>query len=112
MIVQICARTLQEAVLEGKLETSARPLTGGKPVLLRPLHWETDTPVPRMASRCLKLDDWCNVLATSTHRIFVNRNDVEEFLASFMTQDEIYDAVGASARARKRAVEVLPVSTS
>lgn len=111
-IVQICARTFQEAILEGKLQTSARPLAGGEPVTLKPLHWEIDNPVTRMASGCLNLDDWCNVLAAPTHRIFVNRKDFGVFLASLMTQDEIYDAVGGGSRSRESAAETTPASTS
>lgn len=112
VIVQICARTFQEAVLEGKLQTSARPLAGGEPVELKPLHWEIDNPVPRMASGCLNLDDWSNVLAPPTHRIFVNRKDFDAFLATLMTQDEIYEAVGAGARSKRPASELMPATTS
>lgn len=108
-IVQTCARTFQEAVLAGTLQTSARPLDGGEPTALKPLHWEIDNPVPRIASGCLNLEDWSNGLATPTHRIFVDRSDFDTFLASLMTQDEIYDAVG---QARKSFTSAPPPQTS
>lgn len=112
VIVQICARSFQEAVLEGKLQTSARPLAGGEPIALKPLHWEIDNPIPRMASGCLNLNDWCDVLAAPTHRIFVNRKDFDAFLSSLMTQDEIYEAAGASAHPKKPTAETTSATTS
>lgn len=103
-----CALILQEAAVHGRLTTFARPLNGGLPVTLDPVHWEIDDPLPRISTGLMNLSDWTNPRSEPTHRIFVNRNDFRDLMGWFITDDEksaVPTTPKAAAAQRKALVE-------
>lgn len=93
-----CAIEFQEAVVLGKIATSVRAIRGGPPIALSPTHWEIDDPLPRISTGLMNLENWADPAAEPTHRIFVDRRQFKAFISSYMTEDEIWQALSVDDR--------------
>lgn len=80
-LVRLEAEALCHAFAHGHIATYVRPLGGGQVEPLTPASWEIDDPLPRVASGLMNLNDWANADASPTHRIFVDADQFNRWLA-------------------------------
>ena len=80
-LVRADALMLTRQFVLGKIARFARPIGGGDVVDLPPERWEIDDPVPRFATGALNLLAWADPAAPPTHRILVDSNQFDEWLA-------------------------------
>ncbi len=71
-LVRLQAEIITEAFVNGDLPAFARPVGGGSLTPLPRHTWEIDDPLDRYAFAALNLEQWDNVDAEPTHRIFVH----------------------------------------
>ena len=67
----------------GRLATFVSPLGGGEVVPIDADVWEIDDPLPRFATGALNLEQWANPDAPLTHRLFVDTDQFDSWLAGF-----------------------------
>ena len=80
-LVNMDAAFLTGQFLRERIATFARPLGGGEVVAITASMWETDDPLPRMATGAFNLELWAKPDARPTHRIFVDSAGFDEWLA-------------------------------
>ncbi len=66
----------------GRLDTFARPLGGGKVVGIDAGLWELDEPLHRFATGAFNFELWADPEAPLTHRIFVDDVQFDDWLAA------------------------------
>ncbi len=81
-IVRLNAEILAENFIIGDIATFARPINGGTVTLIKPEHWEIDDPLPRFATGAFSQDNWADSTAPLTHRIFVDSQQFDRWLAA------------------------------
>lgn len=100
------AALLSAQFARGGIATFARPLGGGEVVPLEAALWEIDDPLPRMATGAFNLEHWADPDAPSTHRIFVDAADFDQWLAGLkppgvLTNRELEVALDPQLRAAR-----------
>ena len=81
-LVRLEAEHLSRMFVIGRLASFARPLGGGEVTAIAPEYWELDDPLPRFATGALNLEHWADKTAEPTHRIFVDGQQFDRWLAS------------------------------
>ncbi len=81
-LVRLEAELLSRVLANGRLASFARPLGGGEVTAIAPELWELDDTLPRFATGALNMDHWANERAEPTHRIFVDGQQFDSWLAS------------------------------
>ena len=76
-------RFLGHLILEGDIKSYVRPLGGGEIERFPPEKWEIDDFVPRFRRCACDPLNWTDPSAEPTHWVFVNGEDVENFLKSW-----------------------------
>lgn len=76
-------RFLGHLILEGDIKTYVRPMGGGQIESFPPEKWEIDDFAPRFRHCACDPINWMNPSAKPTHWIFVNGEDVENFLKTW-----------------------------
>jgi predicted DNA-binding transcriptional regulator AlpA len=105
-LVRVQAEMLATEFALGAVGTIARPIGGGDRTAIPPVMWELDDPLPRFATGELNLESWTDANAEPTHRIFVNRDQFDQFLVTvgghiYLTSDQVASAVDPHFRARR-----------
>lgn len=105
-MVGLEAEFLAQTFASGRLGTFARPLGGGEVVTLAAHYWNLDDPLPRFATGVLNLEHWSDHDAPPTHRLFVNTEEFEVWLAALKpprapTDREIAEHFDPSLRAAR-----------
>lgn len=109
----ISAEMMLEAFQQGYIDTFARPIGGGDPVIIPPDFWEVDDPLARLATGLFNLSDWSNHQAEPTHRIFVDDKALTAWVGDFYTLDEIDRVLdGKPVRRRPKAAPALSASVA
>ena len=90
-LVSMDAACLTAQFLHGRIATLARPLGGGEVVSIEASLWEIDDPLPRMATGAFNLDQWADPEAEPTHRIFVDSEDFDQWLAGLNSPSRLSD---------------------
>ena len=80
-LVRLEAEHLSRMFANDRLASFARPLGGGDVTAIAPELWEIDDPLPRFATGALNLEHWANESAEPTHRIFVDSQQFDSWLA-------------------------------
>lgn len=78
------ARVLGAAILDGRLQSWARPIGGGPIERLGPAQWEIDDFTPRFATSAINLPEWMNPAAPPTHYVFIDEIQFERFVAEHL----------------------------
>jgi hypothetical protein len=81
-LVRLDAELLARKFVRGEIDTYIRPLRGGDVEQLKAEKWEIDDPLPRFATGALHREDWADPDALPTHRIFVDADQFERWLAA------------------------------
>ena len=81
-LVRLEAEHLSRIFANGRLASFARPLGGGGVTPIASEFWEIDDPLPRFATGALSLERWAEEDAEPTHRIFVDGQQFDGWLAS------------------------------
>ena len=81
-LVRLEAEHLSRIFANGRLASFARPLGGGEVNAIAPELWEIDDPLPRFATGALNTEHWADDSAEPTHRIFVDGQQFDGWLAS------------------------------
>ena len=81
-LVRLEAEHLSRIFANGRLASFARPLGGGEVTAIAPELWELDDTLPRFATGALNLEHWADESAEPTHRIFVDGQQFDSWLAS------------------------------
>ena len=81
-LVRLEAEHLSRMFANGRLASFARPLGGGDVTTIPSEFWELDDPLPRFATGALNLERWAEECAEPTHRIFVDSQQFDGWLAS------------------------------
>ncbi|WP_202391972.1 helix-turn-helix transcriptional regulator [Qipengyuania vulgaris] len=81
-LVRLEAEHLSRMFANGRLTSFARPLGGGEVTTIASEFWELDDPLPRFATGVLNLEQWADEGAEPTHRIFVDGQQFDGWLAS------------------------------
>lgn len=76
-------RFLGHLILEGDIKSYVRPMGGGEIERLPAETWEIDDFVPRFRQSACDPIKWMDPSAEPTHWVFVNGEDVENFLKSW-----------------------------
>ncbi|WP_239806811.1 helix-turn-helix transcriptional regulator [Croceicoccus hydrothermalis] len=105
-LVCIDAETMAEQFIAGRIATFARPLNGGEVTPIDSALWEIDNPLPRFATGTFNLECWMNPQATPTHRIFVDSEQFDDWLAKLkpygpLSNQQIEEATNSQLRARR-----------
>ena len=105
-LVQLDAEHLTRIFAIGRLETFARPLNGGEVVAMASELWELDDPLMRFATGALNLERWADAEAPPTHRIFVDSNQFDQWLAALkplgpLTNRQIEEIIDPQLRAAR-----------
>ena len=79
--IRLEAEAMSDLFISGYITTVVRPLGGGDILPLPPPKWELDDPLPRFATGVLNLERWADHTASPTHRIFLDGNQFDEWLA-------------------------------
>lgn len=80
-LVRLEAEHLSRMFVIGRLASFVRPLGGGEVTAIAPEYWELDDPLPRFATGALSMDHWADESAEPTHRIFVESQEFDSWLA-------------------------------
>ena len=80
-LVRLEADHLSRMFVIGRLASFTRPLGGGEVAAIAPELWEIDDPLPRFATGALNLEHWADNTAEPTHRIFVDGQQFDSWLA-------------------------------
>lgn len=104
------AEHMTRMFVNGRITTFARPLDGGDVVGISPTAWEIDDPLNRFATGALNLDRWWEIESPPTHRIFVDRQQFDEWLAGlkplgFLTSRQVEEIVDPQLRAQRAVAE-------
>ena len=89
--IRLEAETMTEAFISGRMTTYARPLGGGDILLLPAAKWELDDPLPRFATGVLNLERWSDHKASPSHRVFVNSDQFDDWLAGLPDHGPLSD---------------------
>jgi len=81
-LVRLNAEILVGKFIASEIDTFARPMNGGDVTLIKSEHWEIDDPLPRFATGAFNDDNWANPSAPLTHRIFVDGQQFDRWLAA------------------------------
>lgn len=81
-LVRLNAEILAGKFIAGDIETFARPMRGGEIIPIKSEHWEIDDPLPRFATGAFNHDSWADPSAPLTHRIFVEGQQFDRWLAA------------------------------
>jgi predicted DNA-binding transcriptional regulator AlpA len=103
-LVRLNAEYATRMFLAGRIDTFARPIAGGESEAVPADYWELDDPLPRFATGAFNLIRWFDALAEPTHRIFVDNQQFDEWLASLqplgpLTNRQIEEIVDPQLRA-------------
>lgn len=109
-LVSLDAEHMTRMFVIGRIATFARPLGGGAVVGISPTAWEIDDTLNRFATGALNLDRWWEIGAPPTHRIFIDRQQFNEWLASlkplgFLTNRQVEEIVDPQLRAQRAVAE-------
>lgn len=105
-LVFVLAEGLATQFVLGHIATYARPLGGGEAVRMKAELWELDHPAWRFATGMLNLERWADAAAEPTHRIFVDRDQFDQYLAflptsTVLTDDQVARVVDPALHARR-----------
>ncbi|MCD1623499.1 helix-turn-helix transcriptional regulator [Citromicrobium bathyomarinum] len=81
-LVRLETERMSRLFANGRLTSFARPLGGGEITAITPELWEIDDPLLRFATGALNLEHWADESAEPTHRIFVDGQQFDGWLAS------------------------------
>lgn len=81
-LVRLNAEILAGKFIAGDIDTFARPMNGGEITPIEPEPWEIDDPLPRFATGAFNYDAWSDPSAPLTHRIFVDSQQFDRWLAA------------------------------
>ena len=103
-LVRLNAEILAEQFIMADIGTFARPMNGGEVTPIKSEHWEIDDPLPRFATGAFSHDNWADPTAPLTHRIFVDRQQFDRWLAAlkppgFLSVREVESIVDPQVRA-------------
>lgn len=109
-LVRHDAEHMTRMFVNGRITTFARPLGGGDVVGISPTAWEIDDPLNRFATGALNLDRWWEIEAPPTHRIFIDRQQFDEWLAGlkplgFLTNRQVEEIIDPQLRAQRALAE-------
>ena len=109
-LVRHDAEHMTRMFVNGRIDTFARPLGGGDVVGIPPTVWEIDDPLNRFATGALNLDRWWEIESPPTHRIFIDRQQFDEWLAAlkplgFLTNRQVEEVVDPQLRAKRAVAE-------
>jgi predicted DNA-binding transcriptional regulator AlpA len=90
-LVQMDADFLSEQFLTGRIATFARPLGGGGSLAIPAGLWEIDNPLVRFATGAFNFEYWADANAPVTHRIFVDMQQFDQWLAALRPPDMLTD---------------------
>lgn len=107
-LVRLEAEHLSRIFANGRLASFARPLGGGEVTAIAPKLWELDDTLPRFATGALNMDHWANERAEPTHRIFVDGQQFDSWLATLkplgpLSDRQIEEIVDPQLRAARSA---------
>ncbi len=113
-LVRLDAEHLAQAFAAGRIPTFARLLGGGEITAIKPYLWEIDDVLPRFATGAFNLERWADLDAPLTHRIFVESEAFDRWLAALkplgpLTDRQVDEIVDPRLRAA-RAVAARNVS--
>ena len=118
-LVRLDAEMMARAFASDRLATFVRPLGGGEVVPIDADVWEIDDPLPRFATGALNLEQWANPDAPLTHRLFVDTEQFDSWLAGLkplgpLSSRQVEEIVDPQVRARRSAAvrKVKAVSSS
>ncbi len=105
-LVRLEVEHMTRMFANGRLTSFARPLGGGEVVAIRPQLWELDDPLPRFATGALNLEHWADASAEPTHRIFVDSEDFDSWLAKLkplgpLTNRQVEEIIDPQLRAAR-----------
>lgn len=105
-LVRVQAEMLATEFALDAVGTIARPIGGGDRTAIPPVMWELDDPLPRFATGELNLESWTDANAEPTHRIFVNRDQFDQFLVTvgrqtYLTKDQVAAVADPHFKARR-----------
>ncbi len=81
-LVRLEAEHLSRMFANGRLNSFVRPLGGGEVTAIAPELWEIDDSLPRFATGALNLEHWADYSADPTHRVFVDVQQFDSWLAN------------------------------
>ena len=107
-LVRLDAEIMARAFATGRLATFGRPLGGGEVVPIDADVWEIDDPLPRFATGALNLEQWADLDAPLTHRLFVDTEQFDSWLAGLkplgpLNSRQVEEIVDPQLRARRSA---------
>ncbi len=105
-MVRLDAEMMTRAIASGRLMTYARPLGGGEIEPIDAGKWKVDDPLPRFATGALNLEQWADLDALPTHRLFVDSEGFDCWLADLkplspLSSRQIEEIVDPQLRARR-----------
>lgn len=105
-MIVLDAGYLARQFMNARIQTFARPISGGDVVAVPPHWWEVDDPLPRMSSGALNFERWADTEAAPSHRIFVDSSSFDEWLAGLtpvgpLTNRQIEEMLDPQVRAAR-----------
>ena len=105
-LVRLDAEMMARTFSSARLATFVRPLGGGEVVPIEADMWEIDDPLPRFATGALNLEQWADPDAPLTHRLFVDTDQFDSWLAGLkplgpLSSRQVEEIVDPQLRARR-----------
>ena len=105
-LVRLDAEMMARAFASGRLACFVRPLGGGEVEPINADVWEIDDPLPRFATGALNLEQWSDPDAPLTHRLFVDTEQFDSWLAGLkplgpLSSRQVEEIVDPQLRARR-----------
>jgi predicted DNA-binding transcriptional regulator AlpA len=104
-------RFLGHLILEGDIKSYVRPMGGGEIERFPPEKWEIDDFVPRFRHSACDPIKWMDTSAEPTHWVFVNGEDVENFLKNWDVGLDPENNSATSALGPPRAEDIVRLPT-
>ena len=105
-LVRLDAEMMARAFASGRLACFARPLGGGEVQPIDADLWEVDEPLLRFATGALNLEQWADPDAPLTHRLFVDIEQFDSWLAALkplgpLNSRQVEEIIDPQLRARR-----------